>query len=188
MRNTTRYIPKNAIPIDEPELGTVYVYPAGGGKYGAIAYVPKAFRKSWHYAFKTDAKLDKYIEDWFNGLRLHKKAVEERKAIDNAPHTLKVGDIITNSWGYDQTNVDWYRITRTTEHYVWLKPIAGHLMTGEGCAPMAGYESLALDENLKPIDGDGPETKHKASMDRVTMKHGSGSKWQGEKLYSSWYA
>jgi hypothetical protein len=43
------------------------------------------------------------------------------------PYTLKVGDIITNSWGYDQTNVDCYRIARTTAHFVWLKPIAAHV-------------------------------------------------------------
>lgn len=29
-------------------------------------------------------------------------------------HTLKVGDILDASWGYDQTNVDFYEVVRVT--------------------------------------------------------------------------
>lgn len=36
---------------------------------------------------------------------------------------LKTGDIVSNSWGYEQTNVDFYQVTRTTEKSVWFKEI-----------------------------------------------------------------
>ena len=113
--------------------------------------------------------------------------VEYRKR-DYAGHNFKVGDIVTNSWGYDQTNVDWYRVSRTTTNYVWLKPVHSAIQNDEGAGPMSGQVALTLDENLQPIDGKGKETKHRASGDNVTMKHGCGSKYTGGSLYTSWYA
>lgn len=37
--------------------------------------------------------------------------------------TPKVGDILDSSWGYDQTNIDFYQVVKTTEHSVWLRSI-----------------------------------------------------------------
>jgi hypothetical protein len=31
---------------------------------------------------------------------------------DHVEHTLKVGDVLYSSWGYDQTNIDFYQVTR----------------------------------------------------------------------------
>lgn len=189
MRNdTSRHIPNNALPIHEPGLGTVYVYPFAG-RYGVIAYRDKAFRSDFHYTYKTDAEVDRKIEEFFNSIRQHKQAVANRRVEYNKPHTFKVGEIVTNSWGYDQTNVDWYRVSRVSTHYVWLVPVCASLETAEGCAPMSGNESVTLDENLKPVDAtNAKETKHKATGDYVSMKHGSGSRYTGGSLHSSWYA
>src|ERR1041385_3240650 len=177
-RNNSRYIPEHSLPIEEAGLGTVYVYPAahrdGKTYYGARAYRPKAIKADWAYIFKSDAELDKKIAAWFDGIRQHKQTVANRRAKDFAGHDFKVGDIVTNSWGYDQTNVDWYVVNRTTKNYVWLKPICARLVSEEsqGYSPMAGVESVLLDENLKPVEGDGPETKHRASGDYISMRHG----------------
>ena len=37
---------------------------------------------------------------------------------------LSVGDIWYSMWGYDQTNVDWYEVTKVTKCMVTLTPIA----------------------------------------------------------------
>lgn len=34
---------------------------------------------------------------------------------------VKVGDVFTCSWGYDQTNVDFYRVIKTTASGVWVQ-------------------------------------------------------------------
>ncbi len=34
----------------------------------------------------------------------------ERRAASRLPHALKVGDILYSSWGYDQTNIDFYQV------------------------------------------------------------------------------
>lgn len=50
----------------------------------------------------------------------------ERKADRAKPHPLKVGDILYSSWGYDQTNIDFYQVTRVVgAHTVELRKIAG---------------------------------------------------------------
>lgn len=51
-------------------------------------------------------------------------------------HTLKVGDILNSSWGYDQTNVTFYQVTRVTPSSVELGTLRsvedydGQSMTG----------------------------------------------------------
>jgi len=37
--------------------------------------------------------------------------------------TLNVGTIMVSTWGYDQTNVDFYRVTRSTASSLWLEPV-----------------------------------------------------------------
>ena len=41
-----------------------------------------------------------------------------------ATHDFKVGDTLVNTWGYDQTNQDFYIVTRTTPKSVWIAPVA----------------------------------------------------------------
>lgn len=36
---------------------------------------------------------------------------------------LKVGDVLEASWGYDQTNVDFYKVVKATAKTVWLKSL-----------------------------------------------------------------
>jgi len=41
-----------------------------------------------------------------------------------------VDDILVCSWGYDQTNVDFYKVTRRTKASVWLVKIGQKLVPG----------------------------------------------------------
>ncbi len=183
-----RSIPKNSTPIEEDGIGVVYVsqYPHRPGYYQAVGFVGNAAKCAFNYLYKTDAEVDRKIESFFTALREHKARVAASRKADFDGHNFVVGDIVTNSWGYDQTNVDWYRVSRTTKAYVWLVPVQS---TCEQTGFMSGDERLVLDENLKPVDAkDAKETKHRASKDRVNMKYGSGSKHVGGVEHSSWYA
>lgn len=42
----------------------------------------------------------------------------------NNPHQYLIGDILYTSWGYEQTNVTFWQIIKTTDKSVWLRPIA----------------------------------------------------------------
>jgi len=45
---------------------------------------------------------------------------------------VEVGDIFVSSWGYDQTNVDFYQVTRLTAQSVEVRAIASELVSGDG--------------------------------------------------------
>ncbi|MES2206752.1 MAG: hypothetical protein V4525_08155 [Pseudomonadota bacterium] len=40
-----------------------------------------------------------------------------------APHTLKSNDILYTNWGYEQTNVEFYQVVKTTNYSVWVKEL-----------------------------------------------------------------
>ncbi len=116
---------------------------------------------------------------------LKKKA---EKAARPAPKS-EVGTIFVNSWGYDQTNVDYYQIIeRPSAHFAIIRPIGSKMVEGS-----AGFDSC----HLLPVkdlflEGDRNEPK------RVKItNYGNGSEyikinsyssatlWKGEENYCS---
>jgi hypothetical protein len=185
----------DTIPVDHPNgLGIAYVYRTPRG-YATVAYGGNRNTLDFHYSFKTIEAAHEAIENWFLRLLGHLESVKNRRKQSFEPHTYKIGDVVTNSWGYDQTNVDWYAVVKTSDHFVWLRPICAELDPDEGAGPMSGYSTVHLDtSNPDPstwgfrFTERGEITVHKASGSYVSMKHGCGSKWHGEKQYTSWYS
>ena len=67
----------------------------------------------------------------------------------------KVGDILYDSWGYDQTNIDYYEVVRTSKASVWIRSIARE-MTDDGrhVIPISGaFTDLKKGEYI--IDDEG---------------------------------
>lgn len=46
----------------------------------------------------------------------------------------KVGDILISSWGYDQTNIDYYKVVRTTDKSVWIQQVRSKALEQVGWA------------------------------------------------------
>lgn len=46
----------------------------------------------------------------------------------------QVGDIVESSWGYDQTNIDYYRIVKRTESTVWVRKVQTRVVESVGWA------------------------------------------------------
>lgn len=91
--------------------GATYYLSEGSGFFFAIAFVGKAIKPAFNYRFRTEARRAEYVADWLAGLKAKadsKKArAQERKA---AKHCLLKGSILYSSWGYEQTNIDWYEV------------------------------------------------------------------------------
>jgi hypothetical protein len=194
-RKLSRWIPENSTVVKEKSgLGIVFVYrknmPLKGERIVAVAYRGNAAKPSFHYCYKDAAAVDQAIRKFFSGLKQHRELVSKRRTESYKPHTFKVGDIITNSWGYDQTNVDWYRVARTSKSYVWLQPIAGRteetgFMSGNSTPHVETASENPEQWGFKDLKK--PAEKHLASGDYISMKYGCGKKWNGEKVYESWY-
>ena len=46
-------------------------------------------------------------------------------------HNLEAGDHLSYSWGYDQTNIDYFIVTRTTAKSVWIAPVQSMVVESE---------------------------------------------------------
>lgn len=181
---TLRYIPKGSVAVDLDGKGVVYTYEIDTIRY-AVAYVGNAWRHTWHFSFPSEDSRRHRIDSLRASLNAHAKRKAERKAERSVGHPLVVGDVIYNSWGYDQTNIDFYWVVATTKNYVTLAPLQSVQVQSEGPMSMAAY--------VVP-DAAGPRDKSKEfraradSRGNVTMRHGSGFKWDGTPKYMSWYA
>lgn len=192
-RTLSRWIPQGAIKVKEKNgLGVVYVYHNAVGQLLALGYAGNAAKSSWHFRFQDEARVEVRVKEFFAGLVGWEQKKQQRRAETSAPHAIPVGEIISNSWGYDQTNVDWYRVTKASDHFVWLQPICGESLPGEGVGPMSGKTVPHFDDDFRPVDGKGKVEKHKVTVyngrPSVHFKHGAGSVWDGKALYESWYA
>lgn len=102
----------------------VEVYYCDEGKPTAIGFSGKRQKPDFHYNFKDVHRRSEYVQKWYEGIKATaaRKATarEEKKAWK---HSVKVGDIFRCSWGYDQTNVDYYEVVAVRGTLVDVRPI-----------------------------------------------------------------
>lgn len=149
-----RYIPKGAVKVaDKKSDAVAYIYEAprnGKTVPCAIIYFGKQNKPVGHYQFGSTPKVNgeqmraKRIAELFAA----RQAVADYKAKCNAErkayvNNYKVGEILVCSWGYDQTNIDWYEVVGVRGQMVDIRPIAKkyietcHNMSGQ-CWPLPG--------------------------------------------------
>jgi len=80
-------------------------------KLVAMCHSNKTKKPIWHYRFQDINQMRLRIEQTIKQRIEHKKEVINKRERVKQPHTFKVGDFICCSWGYDQTNIDFYMIT-----------------------------------------------------------------------------
>jgi hypothetical protein len=117
MRNTERFIPEGYIlSLDNKDLA-VTVYYKDGPVLGGLCFVGKAVKPTWYYRFKSieqrQAEVNKTIKNVSDRLE-RKNQAKASKAVASANHGVKVGDVFRSSWGYDQTNIDYYEVVAVT--------------------------------------------------------------------------
>jgi hypothetical protein len=154
-----RYIPQNSTPIERAGLpAVVYAYTTRDGKPAAISYIGKSSKKIWNYAFRTEDQRSTKIDEFFNGVAKRedsKLSLKVGRASFN--HTLKVGDVLYSSWGYDQTNVEFYQITATTPKTVTFREICqtrsrdGFQADSGICAPIKNQWAKDSKEFTRPV-------------------------------------
>lgn len=147
-----------------------------------VRYYTKFAYKLLANAIKT---AEKYHEaGWWNYVGTDEKE-EPRKRVQPTceQYGVKVGDVWRCSWGYEQTNIDFYEVTKVTRCTVWLTPI-GHTVEqdtwGSGKAmPCPGtYRGEAKSHRLK--EGYGGAC--------VTMtSYADAYPWDGKPEYCSWW-
>jgi len=112
------------------------------------------------------------------------------ETITAAVTTPKVGDILVSSWGYDQTNVDFYKVTKLSPSGKSVTVVRiKSAITEKGS--MSGTSVPAVPHEVSDYKGE-PMTKRVNLTENgynVTLTNYSGAYlWDGKPRYTSWYA
>lgn len=160
-----------------------------GKKFYAMGFIGKSKNHAWYYQFATEErmrlKINEFIEVCKNRVTSKKEAKAKQKEM-NANVTVSVGDVFVNSWGYDQTNVDYYQVVEVKGKTATLRPIASSMVEGsEGfmCCDVVPVRNKFVGESFKKrIQGYN-------GIPSFSFSYGGCSKVEiGQKHYCSWYA
>lgn len=110
----------------------------------------------------------------------------EIKPYTEPKHDIKVGDIFYNSWGWEQTNIDFYQVISTTAKTITLRQIKGcsddynsYHMTG---STVAVKDAFCSDELIR-------KTPYLMGGEwRINFEYGAGGQWDGKPMDFSCYA
>lgn len=122
----------------------------------ACFFSGKRTKADWKYRFGDKFKMIKKIDESVKAHYDFIKAKEARKIqakVDREQHAkiVKVGDIFATSWGYDQTNVDFFQvIDRPSKAYATVRKIAKNVKdTGYMCGEATPCPGEFIDDPKK---------------------------------------
>lgn len=165
----------------------------GFAKCGANAYTTLTGEKK---LFRRFLLLSKQMDDVTCKRCLN---TSNRISTKDLRNPYKVGQILHYSWGYDQTNCEFYQVTEVTKGTVTIRQI--------GTCTVDGSEGFMSDSRVPVPQGflaDEQPLKKRLVADQkwdaeqqkwigtgegyITMPHGCISLWDGNPQYCSWYA
>ncbi len=107
------YIPSGAIKVtDKNSDAVVYLYKNADDQVCAVGFHGKANKPDWRHRFASLKQREGHIVRHFERRRAHHVRMAEHRKEANKPHNLQVGHILRAMWGYDQTNIDYFQVTK----------------------------------------------------------------------------
>jgi len=174
------------------DCGVLRVYRYSSEKHNCpvvMLFKPKAIKPYAHYRFNDNEKMETYIQGQIANMQKYKNMVqerkEERKGTQEQIDNVKIGDIFHHSWGYDQTNVDYYQVIEKNGRMLTLREVAAVSVGKDGfmcdhC--IAGKDQFKGEPFTKLLQFSG-KTPY------ITISsYGWCSLWDGKENYRSWYA
>lgn len=167
----------------EETYGTLRIERIDGERRPLVKVYQGKQRRPDYIQFQSVERREEYIVQRNAGADYAEQAKQERavaRASLDATTLYQPGDIVVSTWGYDQTNVEFYRVERVTKASVTLIEI------GQRTTETTGSMSEMVAAN--------PDWTGKMSSHRVqpggSMKigHGYGSLWHGRPMHQSSYA
>jgi len=190
--HTSRWFPKGSIKITRADAPSAVVYYyQQRGKFFAMGFQGNRNKHDFHYGFSSMTRCEAHVKGFFDGVAgsLKFKAEQKAKKIEAqaSGQRLQVGDVLSYSWGYDQTNVEFYQVVSRKERTVKIMAIKS---TFDASGDMCGYERALPGQFVKNAQ---PITKLEQfgynGKPFLSMDHGCASVTTAEeKHYSSSYA
>lgn len=162
------------------------------GRAHLLVWLPKAKNPLLNGSFKNLEEGEKYLAGMikrFEDQQAKKmlwKLERQGVGVDIA-QAVKVGDIFHYSWGYDQTNCDFFQVINLKNKTVTIREIASKHSDRESGNSMAAFV-LPVKDNFtgEPMK---KRLQFWSSKPYIRMaSYGTASLWGGKECYSSWYA
>ena len=172
-----------------------------------LTYIGKALKPDLHYRYINIEQRDARLNSWINGreetARFKQEMRAGRKVTDNP---FKPDDIFHHSWGYDQTQCDFYQVVEVRGLSLILRPIASRAVEGsEGFMSESRLAvkdafidkcSHALTKYSSDITPENPTITKRVRCHTyngkksyfISTPYGWCSQWEGKPEYCSWYA
>jgi hypothetical protein len=180
------FIPQNPSLVieDEEAKAVVYFTTDIKGRPSAMAFGGRRQRPDFNYNFRDDQHRQEYVEKYLEDQR---EAARRKRKRQGFVTTLKEGDILYTSWGYEQTNIDWYQVieVKPSGKTVVIREICGEYKQGEGTATYSGWTTPLKDQFKKDSES---LTKRVRQGNVLTMtSYSSAFPWDGKRKYWSAY-
>lgn len=185
------YIPKHPGTVKVTQKdgdGVAYLFERpllnNGTKIGyfLIAFHGKANKPDLNFYYNTPEAREKRVKDFFEGRALWAKKKEEQRAKrKSVERVLQVGDILYSSWGYEQTNIDFYQVVGLKGNASVVIRKLAQIITCQ-----TGYmsENVIADKNNFISE---PFTKRDLNGAVKIESHAHATKWDGYPLRQSHY-
>lgn len=103
------------------------------GKPVLRVYKGKSGKPYSYYYYVKEEHRQEAIDRIKKSADNHEKRMEERRlARKNLVNPFEKGDILVSSWGYDQTNIDFYEILETTDKSVKIEKVGSETIGDNG--------------------------------------------------------
>ena len=100
-----------------------------------------------YYRFTTAQRRDEWVLETMKRIRAWNERKEERRQARLAfKNPAKIGDILCMSWGYEQTNVDFYQVIAVKEKMIEMREIGQRTVEGS-------YQTHGMACEVQPAPG-----------------------------------
>lgn len=193
------YIPTDSALLTlEGFSAVVYLYASKTGKLGAVGFYGKAQKPAFNYTFKTPEHRSQYCAGWLCDQAETEDRKSARKAEKSAVRAafvnpFKLGDVLHYSWGWEQTNPEFYQVVEVKNKTVILREIGQIVQAGmTDSQAMADYRLPEFDKFIGEPIKKLVQPSYDGKSGSVSFDYGCGSYWgtkehPGRAVYCSWY-
>ena len=124
------HVGKRADTFEQLDDGTLFASGTfkhtKGVRFYLAAFLSKALRPEPRYlgCYVSEADRTACIERIKQARHVQAAAQALRRAERNRPHSLKVGDVLVSSWGWEQTNIDFFEVIAVRGAVIDLHKVA----------------------------------------------------------------
>ena len=154
------------------------------------------YKIEFNYFFANEEKLNQYVLDFIKRVDLwedrkqeekNKKKEQLKKGLES--DILKVGDIYYSSWGYEQTNIDFYQIIEVKGQYATFQKICSKDVEGSYYSHGMACMVVPVPNSFRgePIKKKMKFSDNSASCSLSSFEYLSYYTHGSKGLYKSWY-